>query len=329
MGAFEAVSAKTVVAAVVLVGVVAVGGATLFAGGDTGAAIDQVPSGVDTVVRLDMTITNDRATQLLALAGGASVPGGGSDNASGFRATFENQTGIDAQQADEIVVFSAVNDSVSSNTTYVGAILHTDASTDAAVAGVQNTTSTAYAEQTVSGQRVYAPTNGTGYWVGVLGDGQIVVGTQAAVTDTVGVTAGAAESFGGPLRTAYDGTRNGTVRFATTSPDVLLPPDAAFVTNVQLYRDLQAVGGAYYLDGSRTGVEVQLRTNNANNAQSVAQATNGTAAILRNSLENETAIEAVNAVEIDQQGSTVTVSYEAQFGEFQRVFRYAYGVQGS
>lgn len=322
-------SAKSVLAALVVVGVVAIAGVTLLPGGAATTAVDQVPAGVDTVVRLDMSITSDRATQVMALAGGASIPGAESGNASQFRATFQNRTGIDPEPAEEIVVFGAVNESLSGNATYVGAILHTEATTATAVAGIQNATGSGYAQRSVNGQTVYAPTNRSGYWIGVLGDGQVVVGTEQAVTDTVNVTASDTQPFDGPLRTAYGDTRNGTVRFATTSPEILLPPNAGFVTDVQLYRDLRSVGGAYYIESGRTGVELQLRANNANNARSVAQATNGTVAVLPTYVENESAAEAVESVNVRQDGSTVTVRYEAPFGEFQQVIQYLYGVRAS
>jgi hypothetical protein len=322
----EAVSTKSVLAAIVVVGVVAVAGVTLLSDGDTGAAVNQVPAGADTVVRLDMTITNDRTTQILALAGGASIPAGDADNASQFGATIRNRTGIDPRPAEELVVFGVGNESTPTNTSYVGAILHTDAETATAVAGLQNATGAGYAERTVDGQTVYAPTNRSGYWIGVIGEGQLVFArTRAPVTDTLNVTAGNAQRFDGQLRTAYDGTPNGTVRFATTSPERLLPANAGFLTNVQLYRDLRSVGGSYYIESGRTGIELQLRANNDANARSVAQAINGTVAVLPSYVENETAADAVRAVHVSQQGSTVTVSYEAPFGEFEQVIRYLFG----
>jgi len=320
----EAVSTKSALVAVVVVAAVAVGGVTVLAeSGETGAAVEQVPAGVDTVVRLDMTVTGDGATRLRAVAGGMLLPDDGAGNAS---AVLRNRTGVDPGPATELVMFSTT-DGATTNTSYVGAILHTDAGTDAAVAGVQDATDSGYVRQRVDGQRVYAPTNRSGYWIGVLGDGELVVGTRPAVTDAVAVAAGNGDRVGGPLRTAYDGARDGTVQFATTSPAILLPPEADSVTNVQLYRDLRAVGGAYYLDGRRTGVEAELRATSPNNARSVAEATNGSAAVLRNSLDNESAVEAVDAVEIDRRGSTVTLSYEAPIETFERVVRYIYGVE--
>jgi hypothetical protein len=145
------------------------------------------------------------------------------------------------------------------------------------------------------------------------------------VRDTIDVSQGDADRLEGPLRTAYDGTPNGTVRFATTSPERLLPANAGFLTNVQLYRDLRSVGGSYYIESGRTGIELQLRANNDANARSVAQAINGTVAVLPSYVENETAADAVRAVHVSQQGSTVTVSYEAPFGEFEQVIRYLFG----
>lgn len=39
------------------------------------------------------------------------------------------------------------------------------------------------------------------------------------------------------------------------------------------------MGGTYYIESGRTGVELQLRATNDANARSVAQATNGTVAV--------------------------------------------------
>lgn len=321
----ESVTAKGVLAAVVVVGAVA-GGVVLFSSDDGAtSAIDQVPAEADTVARLDMTITDDRATQLLAVASGASMPA--VDNGSDLPATVENRTGLDPEQAREVVVFSAARNTTDPNATdYVGAVVHTDADTDTAVGNLRDAANESYEERTVDGQSLYAPSGASGYWIGVLGEGQLVVGTGPAVRDSISVAAGDAEPAGGDLRTAYDGTHNRTVRFATTSPDVLLPANAGFVTNVQLYRDLRSVSGSYYLTGSRTGIELQLRANSEANAQSVAQATNGTVAVVPTYVDNESTAEAVRSVTVTREGSTVVVTYEAPMSQFQRVLGYLYGV---
>lgn len=327
MVSFEGVVGRRALVALVVLGAAAVGGAALLSdGADTGAAADQVPADVDTVVRLDMTITSDRATQLRAAVSGGALPGG-SGNTSAIGATFENRTGIDPGPAREIVLFSALNDSGTANTTYAGAIVHTDAATDTATRSIRTTVGGDYERRSIEGQTVYVPAEESSYWIGVLGDGQLVVGSEAAVRDTVAVSAGNARAFDGQLRTAYDDTRNGTVQFATTSPDVLLPTEVEFVSDIQLFRDLRTVGGTYYIESGRTGVEVQLRANSGADARSVAQATNGTVSIAETYVENETAADAVESVTVSQQGSTVTVRYEAPIEEFRRVLGYLYGVQ--
>jgi hypothetical protein len=327
MVSFEGVAGRQALVALVVVGAVAVGGATLLSdGGDTGAAVEQVPEGVDTVVRLDMTITSDRATQLRAAVSGGALPGG-AGNTSDIGRTFENRTGIDPGPAREIVLFSALNDSRARSTTYAGAIVHTDAATDTATRNIRTTVGGDYERRTIDGQTVYVPAEESSYWIGVLGEGQLVVGSEMAVRDTVAVTAGETPAFDGRLRTAYDDTRNGTVQFATTSPDVLLPPEVEFVSDIQLFRDLRTVGGAYYIDSGRTGVEVRLQANSRADARSVAQATNGTVSIAESYVENETTADAVESISVSQQGSTVTVRYEAPIEEFRRVLGYLYGVQ--
>lgn len=300
------------------IGVVVVAGALTLTGGvDSAGAITQVPAGVDSVVRLDLTITSDRITQLAAVANGAPV--GGSGNAT---AIFENETGVDPGPAREVVVFS---DNRSENeSAYGGFVLHTDAETDTAVGGIRDTTNSTYRTTTYSGATVHVPANASNRYIGVLGEGQVVVGTQAAVRDTIDVSAGDADALDGPLRAAYEGTRNGTVRFATSAPGRWVPAGGDFV-NVEVYRKLDTAAGTYYIDGGTAGLTVRLGASSTANAQTVAQATQGAAVIGQRTIENESVARSLEAVNVTREGKTVTVRYEQPLGPFQRTVRYLYG----
>ena len=301
------------------IAVVAVAGLVLLPGGSNSAgAITQVPAGVDTVVRLDLTITSDRLTQFSAVVNGA--PLGGADNAT---AAFENETGIDPGPAREVVVFS---DNRSANeSAYRGLVLHPNAETDTAVDGVQDTTNGSYQSTTYNGQTVYAPANAPNRYIGVLGEGQLVVGTQAAVRDTIDVHAGDADSLEGPLRQAYENTDNGTVRFATSAPERWVPSDSGGFLNTEAYRKLDTASGTYYIDGGDAGLTLQLGASSAPNAQTVKQATEGATVIGQRTIANESVAAALDSVNVTREGETVTVRYEQPLGAFQRTVRYLYG----
>lgn len=301
------------------IGVAVIAGALLLTGGSASTgAINQVPAGVDTVVRLDLTITNDRIKQLAAVANGA--PLGGSGNAT---AAFENETGIDPGPAREVVVFS---DNRSENeSAYGGLVLHTNAGTDTAVEGIQNTTNSSYRSTTYNGQTVYAPANASNRYIGVLGEGELVVGTQAAVRDTIDVSAGDADSVEGSLRRAYEDTDNGTVRFATTAPARWVPSDTGGFLNTEAYEKLDTASGTYYIEGGDAGLVLRLGASGRANAQTVAQATEGATVIGQRTIENESVAAALDSVNVTREGETVTVRYRQPLGAFQRTIRYLYG----
>jgi len=320
----DAISLQRVLV-VMVVGVVAVAGITMLMEGETEteAAIDYVPEDAETVVRIDMTITDDRTTQLLAVVSGASAPGAG--NGSDIRTAFQNETGIDPDPTEEVVLFSADN-SVTNTSAYHGTIVHTEATTAAAVEDIRNATDERYETTSYGGQTVYEPANSSGQWIGVLGDGALVVGSEAAVEETIGVSTGEADSFDGELRSAYDDTRNGTVTFATATPERFLPSNSAFI-DTDVYRDVETVSGAYYISSGSTGIEMQLRAANAGSAQSVAQVSEGAIAIGPTYIQNESTSEALGSVNVTREERTVTLSYEQPIETFQRVLRFLYGEQ--
>jgi len=318
----ERISKRTALLAVGI-GIAAVAGMVLLTGGsETTGAINQVPAGVDTVVRLDLTITGDRLKQLAAVANGAPLTLGGSGNATDATALFENETGVDPDEARELVVFS--DNRTANESAYVGFVLHTDASTDAAVEGIRNTTDSPYQSTTYNGQTIYAPANASNRYIGVLGEGELVVGTQAAVRDTIDVSVGDAESVDGPLRRAYENTDNGTVRFATTAPERWVPSDSGSFLNTEAYEKLDTASGTYYIEGGDAGLALQLGASSTPNAQTVAQATEGAAVIGQRTVENESVAASLDAVNVTREGETVTVRYEQPLGAFQRTVRYLY-----
>ncbi|MFC6975350.1 hypothetical protein ACFQL1_12955 [Halomicroarcula sp. GCM10025709] len=301
-------------------------------GGSTPPATDQVPADINAVVHVDMAITDDATTQAIVEAGAESASATAPsqpENVSEARDQFQSETGLDPQQAEEMVFFQRRSESGNLQTTeYAGVILHANWETDAAVESFRNDSQAEYEETSYNGQTVYRPTEASGFgsadWFAVLGDGQFVFGSEAAVKDTIDVTAGDGEAFGGDLRSAYDGTRDGLVTFATTVPQEQIPESSGGQVDTGAYRNVEIVTGVYYTSSNSAGMEMQMLTASESSATDVSEVTDGAASLASGYTQNETAKEALRNIEVTQDGSTVTVTYEDSVDTLQAVLRYLY-----
>lgn len=302
------------VVALLVVGGIGAGAYTLTLGSGP-SAVDQVPDGVDTVMRVDAAIADDETTRQLANAGAEQVAaGGGPDNTSEAMAEFENETGLDPDGVDEIVVYGKQSSGMSmGGADYTGIVVHADWNNDDVVAALRNDSDGEYEEVTYKDQRVLRPaedTFGTDEWFAVLGDGQYVLGTETAVKDAVDVTAGDAQAFDGRLRSAYDDSRDGLVKAAVLVPEQQVPSSGAMGMDVSKYRKVDAVSAVYYTESNAAGVEMRMFANSTEGARDVADVTDGALSIAGGTVENETVKETVRSVEVTREDATVVVSYE-------------------
>lgn len=304
----------------------------LGSGGET-AAVDQVPAGVDTVVRVDMAITSDTTTKALLNAGAESVPTGPgqASNVSQATSEFENETGLDPEKADELVTYQKRSESSSlTSAQYAGVIVHGDWETDAVVSAVTDESSTEYEETTYNGQTVYEPVEqpefGSADWVGILGDGQFVFGTEDAVKDAIDVTTDNGDAFSGDLRSAFDETRDGLITFAASVPQEEIPEQSNGPVDISTYQDVKIVTGVYYTTSNSAGVQFQMHTGSESGATDVSEVTDGAVSFASGTVENETVKNALRSIEIENEGTTVTVTFEDSVDSVEEILRYLYGV---
>ena len=318
----------------VAVGLAVVGaGAVVLSGPANATAVDQVPDGVDTVVRVDMAITNDTVTQELARAGlNSTGPMGGPDNLDAVGTEVDSRTDLDPQAISEVVIFGKVNQSAAeSEEEYVGVVVHADWETEEFLESAENDTEsvapTEYERTTYNGQTVLEPVGENAAddeWVGVLGDGQFVLGTEAAVTDSIDVATGDAERFDGKLRSAYEETAPGLVKFAVTVPENSIPAEQTGGIDTGSYQSVETIAGSYYTTQTGAGVEVRLGATGTEGAKDVADVTDGALSIGAGTVQNETAKDALRAVEVERDGQVVTVSYEESVDSLEALLRYLY-----
>jgi len=320
---------RVVIAVGVLLAVAGVGAGAyvVFSGGQGPSAVEQVPGGVDAVVHVDGAITNDGATRTLANTGleRAAVVGQVPNTTDEALDDFEDRTGLDPNAADEIVVFHR-RTSGSSGLSGTGIVVHGDWDEATVVETARTDGGRELTEATYNGKTVYRPANDTtgGQWIGVLGDGQYVFGTEAAVTDTIDATTGDGTRFGGKLRTGYDDTRDGLVTFAVRVPTGQIPERVGAGPGIELtrYRQVAVVSGSYYSKTNGAGVELRLLANSSEAAQDVEDVTSGGLATLELTTGNESVEQNIDAIEVEREGNSVVLSYEQSIESIQALLRY-------
>jgi len=325
-------TAVAVAAVLVLGGAAAAGAVTFTDVLDTGSppAVDQVPGGVDVVVQVDGEILTDETTRRLSNGAAETTPGGPETNVSEALSKFENETGLDTAGFREAVAYGQMPDEGfmgTSREAYGGVIVHADWDNEAIIAEARNESTVELREETYNGQPIYRPATepeyGSATTYGELGDGQVVMGTEAAVEDAIDVTQGDAPALEGDLRAAYDATPDGLVEFASRVPTEQVPEGGMGTgVDVSQFRRVDVVSGAYYTGSTDVGVEFHLHANAESDAQDVHDVIDGGISVLTGTTTSERAKDHLRSIEVERDGTTVLVTYERSVESIQELLEH-------
>ncbi|WP_164471514.1 hypothetical protein [Halosimplex salinum] len=327
-------------------------------------ALDQVPDGVDSVAAIDGSILEeDVSERLYATAYNATVrqeleAEESEENETEMRRSSpaemvpanltaaldeaENESGLDPRAVDEVVVFSQERNF--SQQDYAGAVVHADWNESAVVAAASNSSDSEYENTTVEGVTVYKPVENETEedemtfgapdpeeWIAVLDDGQYAFGTDEAVNDTIQVEVGNADPVDGDLRTAFEETRDGYVRYAQRSQNVNVTrinqtmgqrTGLNVTAYAQAYNDLHVTAGSYYLTEDSLGFESRTLTNSTDTARDVEDLTQGFISIQAGAIQNETIENELRSAEVTRDGTTVTVTRETSVETAEKLLRW-------
>lgn len=298
----------------VVIGAVAAGTFFLMSDGND-ADLDLVPHGATSVTYVNVDqATSDQAIREVVDTW-YELESSDTDSMDEAMAEFEDETGLDLDDLHHATSFSKYDESTGTGVTQrTATILRSDWSESNFVAGVEQDDSVTLVASSYNGVTLYEPEEeprfGTSSsWIGVLGDGTYVVGTEAAVKDTVDVQQGDADPVEGELRDAFEGTRSGYIQFAFSLPEEQIPSEARNVNTSKL-RGVSVVTGAYYSTSNGLGFETTMHTESESTARDVKDVTEGGVSLLRGSTENQELKETLHDVEVTQDGTEVTVTYE-------------------
>lgn len=140
-----------------------------------------------------------------------------------------------------------------------------------------------------------------------LGGGTFVLGTENATTDAIDVSTGNGQSLSGDLANYFDQTSGGYMRFASMIPEEEVPEDTQqFDIGLQ---NVRYVSGSFYSQGSNLGMDLNMHTTDSESASQMSESLEGILTFFGSGVEDETAQQILDQIEISASGSTVTISY--------------------
>lgn len=288
---------------------------------DTGdSPLHRVPESADAAAHGDAeAVLDDRGTErvvnaMLEMQAKKSWYSG-PETYEALLSRFSDDFGLDVDGIETVTPFWAWGSSDSYNTVsqeFAGWLFRADWAENDLIQSIEQA-NTEYEETEHAGQPVYEPDYEYSYWVGVVGDGEYVLGSEDAVKDAIDVQHADEDPMDEDLRAAYETTRTGPARFVGTIPTDHLPdkagPNDEF--DLAILDDIDVVVGAVYVNGDNRGIETTFVAADEATADDAAAMLDGLVTAASDQVGNDAFAEALGSVEVSQDGSTVLVSYEA------------------
>lgn len=292
--------------------------------GSSSSTLGPVPDGAGFAMTVDATAArNDAATETLVdawLAGLARREYASEEQPESYDEAldrFEEELGLDPTAVSSFTPFLDVGGLYGFGFSGYGTLVEADWSAEDITDSLEDSTGQSYEQDEHYGQPLYSPSEqqyfGAAVWLGVLGDGQFVVGAEGVVRESIEASLGEVESLDGRMQEAHAATRDGPVRFVLDLPLDVIPDEVERDgTTVQLepLNEVATVAGAVYGDGDNRGIEVTMDCDDDDTAENLTDTIDGFTAFVQPDIEREPLETALDEVSVSQDGSDVVLRYE-------------------
>lgn len=309
---------KLAVLSVVIVAVLSAGCMGVLLGDDD--PVEHAPQESDVLVHVDMAMYEDDDVERLANTMADEDPG--FDGLDEEFEEFEDETGLDPTEAHEVLVFAEIPDQETQMDPdaeeFGGLIVYSDWDEDDVIESIEDEEDTDYELTEHAGEdALYEPTEepdfGDALYVGVLDDGQFVLGTESGVTASLDIAYNGADPVDGDVREMYDDMHGGHVTVAAGITDEL-EDDPTINDEIA---QAEVVGGAFDTDDGAVSLEGQVIAADENVAMDTADMIDGGLATARQFTEDEDVENELREVEVEQDGTTVTISYQGDIDDLE------------
>jgi hypothetical protein len=302
-------------------------------GSASGAQLDNVPADATFVGHVDVSGMADdeslRAIVNTALEANAEMETyDGPTSVEEMLAETENESGLDPTKVNGMTIFGTEAEASIESASSSGAIVASSYSESEMVAAIEDSDDVTLTEQTYEETTLYADETGE-YAVGVLGDGTFAVGSQAVVQTVIDVRAGNVDAVSGDLVTTFENTDDDYVRMAMEVPQSEVPTEqyeGATSFNVSAFNTVEYVSMTFGTGDDSVETTVNMVTTSESDAERTYEVIDG-ALSLYAGMGSEEASELLDAVSVEQNGDTVSVTYTDSVEDIQEWVERLYGMQ--
>ncbi|WP_232701834.1 hypothetical protein [Halobacterium wangiae] len=291
----------------------------LDSGGDgagSGAQLDSVPNDAEFVGYVDASgMVGDDSLRSLAntaleTQAETSPYYEGPESVSEMLDEAEAESGLSPEKFNDVTFFGTSGDQVATNAEQAGMIVTTEFSAEELVSSMEDE-GTELTEETYGDTTVYTYGYENQNALAVLGDGTFALGDVAAVESVVDVRAGDADALAGDLRSAYENTDDGYVRFAMNVPQEDIPSEElgeGSPIDTSAFNTVRFVSGSFSTSGDSVTANVNMVSESSDDASRTADLVDG-ALSLYSGVGNEEIRTTLEKISVSQNGDTTTVSF--------------------
>lgn len=336
----HSVRAKRALLAVALSAMLVTAGCTGIIGDDSSSAgdaqLDKVPDDATMVGYVDAAgmVEDDSLRELANTAFEAQDQNSefysGPTSVEEWLDQIEDESGLDATNVQDATFFGTAGETVPTNAEQAGMILRTDFTEDEIVSAMEDS-GTEFSEESYQDTTLYTYGYDNQNALAALGDGTFAVGDTAAVKSTLDVDAGDEDALSGELRTRFQDTDDGYVRFASSVPQDQVPTEElgqGSPINTSAFNTVQYVSGSMATDGDTVSTQMNLVSESSDDASRINDVIDGALSVY-GGVGNDQIRETLEQVDVSQDGDTVTVSFSDSVDNLNERIEMLYSMGGS
>lgn len=325
-----------IVGALLAVAVASAAGAYVFVTGQQQASpLSQVPEDVDMVAHAEVgTMLSDPGVRRLVdttLEAQSELPYyDGPDDFEEALEQVEDETDLDPSKLETVTAFSKYDNQAEGISEYSGVIIHAEWAEDDLVEAMEDEERLEFDDTDYGGYTVYEPESDFPgiTWIGVLSEGEYVIGTEDAVKDVIDVRMGEEDAVDGELLSVYSDLRPGQAKYAFKVPTGQVPDEeigqGASTISTSALRDVEYVSGVYYREEDSVGSVTVLYVEDSDAAMDVADVLDGSLSLVRGMTTEDDFKDALRDVEIEREGDTVTITAERSIDSLEELIQKLY-----